>query len=228
MRVFAIADLHLSAMHSKPMTIFGSNWLGHPDAIFERWANVVRDGDLVLLPGDLSWAMRLDDALVDLKRVAELPGTKVISRGNHDYWWPSISKLRASLPPSMYAVQNDALTFGDLVVCGTRGWSVPGSDDFGPDDDKIYKRELERLRLALEAARRTGAPRTVLMLHYPPSNLHFAPSGFTSLIEAYRPTCVVYGHLHGIGVERSLKRWGDVSTHLVAADALKFTPKQVL
>lgn len=228
MRVLAIADLHLSSVHPKPMTVFGRHWQGHPEAIFERWHSAVRNDDLVLLPGDLSWAMKLGDALVDLRQVAELPGLKVISRGNHDYWWPSISKLRAALPEGMFAVQNDALRFGDVAVCGTRGWTVPGSEDFGEDDERIYKRELERLRLALEAARATGAARTVLMLHYPPSGPGGKPSGFTDLIEHYRPDAVVYGHLHGVPVERSLRFWKDVPTHLVAADALHFTPRKVL
>lgn len=227
MTVFAIADLHLSEAHPKPMTVFGRHWHGHPEAIFERWRDTVRDGDLVLLPGDLSWAMKLGDALVDLRRIAALPGTKVISRGNHDYWWPSISKLRAQLPPSMFAVQNDALRFGDLAVCGTRGWSVPGSEGFSEEDEKIYLREQERLRLALESAKRCGAARTVLMLHYPPTGLGFAPTGFTRLIEQYRPDAVVYGHLHGVPTERSLRGWDGIPTELVAADTLHFTPKRV-
>ncbi|AFZ69012.1 metallophosphoesterase [Deinococcus peraridilitoris] len=228
MNILAIADLHLSAVHPKPMTVFGRQWHGHPEAIFDRWQDTVQEDDLVLLPGDLSWAMKLDDALVDLEHVAKLPGLKVISRGNHDYWWPSISKLRAQLPRGMFAVQNDALRFGDVAICGTRGWVVPGSDEFSADDERIYKRELERLRLALEAARLTGAPRTVLMLHYPPTSLHFAPTGFTDLIDQYRPEAVVYGHLHGVPIERSLRMWNGIPTHLVAADGLFFRPRRIL
>jgi len=228
MRVFAIADLHLSEAQPKPMTVFGAHWRGHPEAIFERWRETVDDTDVVLLPGDLSWAMKLDGALTDLRRVADLPGTKVLSRGNHDYWWPSISKLRASLPPRMHALQNDAMRLGDVVVCGTRGWTTPGVEGWTSDDDRIYRRELERLTLALESARALNAPRTVLMLHYPPNAPGFSRSGFTDLIEEYRPDAVVYGHLHGVPVERSLRQWAGVPTHLVAADALKFRPKLIL
>lgn len=227
MNVFAIADLHLAFVTPKPMTVFGATWAGHPEAIFERWPEVVRDGDLVLLPGDLSWAMRLPDALTDLSGVAALPGHKVLLRGNHDYWWPSISKLRAALPPGMSAVQNDALKFGDTVVCGTRGWTCPGSEDFGPEDARIYTRELERLRLSLEAARRLEGRRTLLMLHYPPTGPAMKPTGFTDLIDAYRPDAVVYGHLHGMQLSRSLKSWNGIPTYLVAADALKFTPQLI-
>ena len=230
MRVFAIADLHLAFTTPKPMTVFGAQWAGHPQAIFVQWRELVRQDDLVLLPGDLSWAMKLPDALQDLAYVAELPGTKVLLRGNHDYWWPTISRLRSALPPGMFAVQNDALRFGDTVVCGTRGWLTPGSEAFGPEDAKIYFREAERLRLSLEAARRLSGEqtRTILMLHYPPTGPQFAPTLFTDLIDEYRPDQVLYGHLHGLPIERSLRSWNGVPAHLVAADVLRFKPKMVI
>lgn len=232
MRVFAIADLHLSFTAPKPMTVFGPNWAGHPEAIFERWREVVEPADTVLLPGDLSWAMRLQDALQDLGRVAELPGTKVLLRGNHDYWWPAIGKLRAALPPGMLAVQNDAVRLGDLIVSGTRGWTTPGPDSFTDEDRRIYERELERLRLSLEAARRLGAGQAgvkhVLMLHYPPTGPNFAPTGFTELLAQHRPDHVVYGHLHGVPLPRTLQHWHDIPTDLVAADGLHFRPKLIV
>ncbi|WP_425147406.1 metallophosphoesterase [Deinococcus sp.] len=232
MRVFAIADLHLSSAAPKPMTVFGGGWAGHPQAIFERWPEVVGPGDLVLLPGDLSWAMRLPEALRDLVQVDALPGRKVLLRGNHDYWWPAIGKLRAALPPGMLAVQNDALRLGNLIVSGTRGWVTPGPDSFSDEDRRIYERELERLALSLDSARRLGAGeegvRHVLMLHYPPTGPNFAPTGFTELIAAHRPDAVVYGHLHGVSPARSLQHWQGIPTHLVAADALGFRPKLIL
>ncbi|WP_420595939.1 metallophosphoesterase [Deinococcus sp.] len=230
MRVFAIADLHLAFATPKPMTVFGPQWAGHPQAIFEQWREVVREDDLVLLPGDLSWAMKLPEALQDLSHVAELPGTKVLLRGNHDYWWPTISRLRSALPPGMFAVQNDALRFGDVVVCGTRGWLTPGSEAFGPEDAKIYFREAERLRLSLQAARKLSGERThtILMLHYPPTGTQFAPTLFTDLIDEYRPDQVLYGHLHGLPLERSLRIWNGIPAHLVAADVLRFKPKLIV
>jgi len=108
-RVFAIADPHLSSQNPKPMDVFGSGWEGHPEAFFEGWRRVVGPDDLVIVAGDISWAMRLDEALPDLQAIAELPGRKVLIRGNHDYWWPSISRLRAALPEGMYAIQNDSV-----------------------------------------------------------------------------------------------------------------------
>ena len=229
MRLFAIADPHLSSAHSKPMDVFGGNWTGHPQAFFDGWLESgVTNDDLVLIPGDISWAMSLEDALLDLRAIAELPGRKILSRGNHDYWWPSISKLRSRLPEGMFALQNDALRVGDTAFCGTRGWTCPDADGFSLEDEKIYKRELERLRLSLQAARKLEAAQTVVMLHYPPtaSNLH--PTGFTALLEEFRPTCVVYGHLHGVNPERLLKDWEGIPLHFVAADALRFRPKLIL
>lgn len=229
MRVFAIADLHLAYTTPKPMTVFGPQWAGHPQAIFAAWEAQVGPDDLVLLPGDLSWAMRLEDALQDLSIVAAMPGQKVLLRGNHDYWWPTISRLRAALPAGMYAIQNDALRFGDVVVCGTRGWITPEAEQFGPEDAKVYAREAERLKLSLEAARKLSDEhtRTVLMLHYPPTAAQFLPTAFTDLIERYRPDQVVYGHLHGVALERSLRQWQGIPTSLVAADVLRFVPKQL-
>ena len=238
MRVFAIADPHLSRAEPKPMTVFGDNWAGHPGAFFERWQGSVCADDLVLVPGDISWAMRLEGALEDLYDIAALPGKKVLLRGNHDYWWPSISKLRRALPEGMYAVQNDALRFGDVVVAGTRGWTTPGSTDFSEQDEKVYQRELERLKLSLDAAARlsddktkpgetkTGEIKTIVMLHYPPTNVKLEPSGFTELLLRYAPDALVFGHLHGS--TRVIETLGEIDIHFVAADALGFKPRLIL
>lgn len=228
MRVFAIADPHLSSAHPKPMTIFGDSWAGHPEVLFERWREVVGDDDLVLVPGDISWAMSLDDARCDLAHLAALPGRKVLLRGNHDYWWPSLSKLRAALPEGMNALQNDALRFSRVVVAGTRGWVCPGSSDFGAQDERIYQRELARLELSLTAAEalRDKASKLVVMLHYPPTNLRLEPSGFTERLEHAAPDAVVFGHLHG--ERRTVQRIGESPAYLVAADALSFVPKLIL
>lgn len=223
MRLLAIADPHLSGAEPKPMTIFGPGWEGHPESFFERWRATVREDDVVLVPGDISWAMRLDEALVDLRAIAELPGQKVILRGNHDYWWPSISKLRAALPSGMYAVQNDAVRLGPVVVAGTRGWVCPGSHGYTEQDEKIYLREVERLKLSLAAARRLGGDYLVVMLHFPPTNSRLEPSGFTDALEEAKPNALVYGHVHG-EVEGLLTELGETTVRFVAADALGFTP----
>ncbi|MEX2543037.1 MAG: metallophosphoesterase [Trueperaceae bacterium] len=228
MRVFAIADPHLSRAQPKPMTIFGPAWQGHPEEFFTGWRETVDDGDLVLVPGDLSWALRLEDALLDLNDIAALPGRKVILRGNHDYWWPSVSKLRAVLPSGMHAIQNDALELSGVVVAGSRGWVCPGSHGFSEQDEKIYRRELERLRLSLGAARKLSGEAFVVMLHFPPVNSRLEPSGFTELLLEAAPDAVVFGHVHGEPPERVMPDLPGIATHFVAADALGFRPELVL
>lgn len=225
MRVFAIADPHLSRRDAKPMDVFGPGWAGHPEAFFAGWRRTVGAGDLVLVPGDISWAMRLSDALPDLREIAELPGRKVLLRGNHDYWWPGIGKLRAALPEGMYAIQNDALRLGDVVVAGTRGWACPGSYEFGAHDDRVYRRELERLDLSLADAARLRRPgdAVVVMLHFPPTNPRLEASGFTERIEAFAPDALVFGHVHG-GREQVIRHLPHTDVHFVAADHLAFEP----
>lgn len=230
MRVYAIADLHLATVTPKPMTVFGPQWADHPQAIYDRWCKTVRDGDVVLLPGDLSWAMRLPEAMQDLGTLTALPGTKVLLRGNHDYWWPTAAKLRAALPPGMLAVVNDAVRVGTVVVCGTRGWLTPGHEPLAPDDERLLVREAERLSLSVQAAERLRQPgdALILMQHYPPATAPYPPNPITRVIEAARPDLVVYGHLHGVPVERSMRHVNGIPAHLVAADVLKFTPKLLL
>ena len=230
MRVFALADLHLSSVTPKPMTVFGPNWAGHPEAIWREWREVVREGDVVLLPGDLSWAMRLPEALVDLRLLSDLPGTKVLLRGNHDYWWPTASKLRAALPSDQLAVVNDAVRVGKVVVCGSRGWLTPAHDPLAPEDERLLAREAERLSLSVQAAQklRQEGDHLILMLHYPPASPPYFANPLTKVIEEARPDLIVYGHLHGVAPERAMTHVGGIPAHLVAADALRFRPKLLL
>jgi uncharacterized protein len=225
MRLFAIADPHLSKANPKPMDIFGGNWQGHPEVFFERWRETVQEDDVVLIPGDISWAMRLDEALLDLQDIAALPGKKVLLRGNHDYWWSSLSKIRKSLPKDMFVIQNDALCLDGVVIAGTRGWVCPGSYEFTSEDQKIYEREVERLKLSLQAAKKLTGEKLVVMLHFPPTNVKLEPSGFTELILDYKPDALVFGHIHG--ETPVLPDLGHTQVHFVAADALGFRPKQI-
>ena len=139
MSLFAIGDLHLSGGADKPMDVFGPHWQGHFDRIRADWQAKVKPEDVVLIPGDISWAMRLEDAVADLESIAQLPGRKVLIRGNHDYWWNSITRVRSVLPEGFTALQHDAADLGECVVCGTRGWSIPTGDvPLTPEDMKIY------------------------------------------------------------------------------------------
>lgn len=146
MKLFAISDLHLPGGNDKPMTIFGDHWTDHFRRISEDWRARVGEDDVVLMPGDLSWAMRLTDIRPELETIHDLPGRKVIVRGNHDYWWSTISKVRDVLPESMTALQNDAADLGDCIVCGTRGWSMGTVEEpLSAEDAKITAREAGRL-----------------------------------------------------------------------------------
>jgi len=229
MRIFAIADPHLSKAQPKPMDIFGDNWQGHPEIFFERWQEIVKEDDLVLIPGDISWAMTLEDALLDLEDIAALPGKKVLLKGNHDYWWASISKLRNALPKGMFALQNDAVKINKVVIAGSRGWVCPNSVGFTQKDNKIYERELQRLELSIEAAKKIKAKDDyfVIMLHFPPTNVRLEPNQVTSLIKQANPNALVFGHIHSESENLILKNLGDIDVHFVAADALKFAPKLI-
>ena len=125
MKIFAISDLHLSNSCDKPMDIFGGNWEGYTDKIIQNWNKRVGTEDLVLIAGDISWAMKLEEAQADLDWIDKLPGRKIIIKGNHEYWWKSISAVREILPQSIMAIQNDAIKIDDFIICGTRGWTVP-------------------------------------------------------------------------------------------------------
>ncbi len=228
MRIFALGDPHLSLSTDKPMDIFGPNWDDHAARLEAAWRAAVQPEDAVLLPGDISWAMSLNEAKADLAFLAALPGTKVLLRGNHDYWWNSISKVRAALPAGMHAVQNDSLVLGGMAVLGTRGWVCPGSALFDPvADQKLYERELIRLELSLKSAP-VGLPK-LCMLHYPPFNERRQQSGFTELLEAHGVERVVYGHLHGKACRNAFEgQRNGVEYILCSADHLEFIPKLIL
>lgn len=199
MKVYAISDLHLSINNPKPMDIFGPVWNDYLDKIIEDWNKKVTDDDVVLLAGDLSWAMKLEDAVSDIEILRNLKGKKILLRGNHDYWWSTISKVRNILPQNIYALQNDSLILGDFIFCGTRGWVVDSNKLNNLEDKKIFDRELIRLDLSLKSAKskQTANQKIICMLHYPPFDRNNNPTEFTKLIESYNIDTVVYGHLHG-------------------------------
>ncbi|NCB30993.1 MAG: phosphohydrolase, partial [Clostridia bacterium] len=192
------------------------------------WRNTVGREDVVLLPGDISWAMTLDEAKADLDFIAALPGKKVILRGNHDYWWSSVSKVRSALAPGIYALQNDCLALWGMAVVGTRGWTCPGSALFKPEEDqKLYERELIRLELSLKSAPPNVSK--LCMLHYPPCNEKRQQSGFMDLLEAYGVERVIYGHLHGKSCKNAFEgNRNGVEYTLCSADHLAFSPKLIV
>ncbi len=227
MSLYAIGDLHLPGGEDKPMSVFGPQWENHVSRIAESWREMVREEDTVLIPGDISWAMKMTEALEDLKGIAALPGRKVMIRGNHDYWWSSISRLRSALPPGFTALQHDAADLGDWVVCGTRGWTIPtGEAPLNPEDEKIYLRENVRLELALDSAERMAKGRPlIVMIHYPPLYETERSSGFTRLMEEHGVSLCVYGHLHGAGIRAGFNGVENgILYRLTSCDSLGFRP----
>ena len=199
MKIYAISDLHISTNTNKPMDVFGGAWENYLEKIYADWEEKVSDNDVVLIGGDISWAMDLTDAIEDIKTFSALKGKKILIRGNHDYWWKSISRVREALPSGVIALQNDAVKIDGAVICGSRLWSVPGSPDFKEADRKLYERETERLKLSLKnaATMREEGDKLIALIHYPPFNVRREDTAFTSLFEEYGVNAVVYGHLHG-------------------------------
>ncbi len=224
MKIFAISDLHLSLNNPKPMDIFGPTWENYEKKIFSDWKDKVAENDIVLLAGDFSWAMRLEEVKPDLKLIEKLPGKKILIRGNHDYWWGSISAVRNILPENIVAIQNDAVKIGDIIFCGTRGWTVPEKGVFqSEEDEKIFKREVIRLELTLRQAKKlqTNNEKIVCMMHFPPFNFKKEESDFTRLIEEAGVQVVVFGHLHGLKNKQNKFVVGGIDYFLTSCDMLE-------
>lgn len=221
MKIYAISDLHLSVNNPKPMDIFGPTWEGYLDKIFADWKAKVSDDDIVLLAGDFSWAMKLEETKADFDMLKDLPGKKIIIRGNHDYWWKSISAVRNVLPFGFYAIQNDALKFGDYIICGTRLWNLPDiNKSLSVEDDKIYKRELIRLEMTLQNAQKmkTGDEKIICMVHYPPYTFKEEDNEVTSLMEKYGVYKVVYGHIHAVCKQNLVLNKNGITYYLTSCD----------
>ena len=229
MAIYAIGDLYFPGGQEKPMNVFGSLWDDHVSQIITHWKETIKNDDLVLIPGDISWAMHFDQAKDDLALIAELPGEKILLRGNHDYWWTSIGKIREWLPDTMHALQNDAFRWNDVVVCGTRGWVFPTKlSPLDAQDMKIFNRELIRLELSLQEASKHNFP-LIAMTHYPPLLKDTPSTAFTELLEAYGVSLCCYGHLHDTGIANAYRgSLHEIPYHLVSCDAINFTPKLLL
>lgn len=228
MTLYAIGDLHLGGAVDKPMDVFGEHWADHAQKIRANWQDRVKATDTVIIAGDISWAMNMEEAQIDLAWISGLPGHKVLVRGNHDYWWGSITKLNR-MYENMSFLQNNFFTYQDYALCGTRGWVSPTGED-SCHDYKIYLREVHRLNLSLTAAREAGHKKFITVLHYPPTNEQHHDSGFTELIQRFKVEHVVYGHLHhpqAFSQALQGRRQGSFY-HLVSCDYLQFQLKRIL
>lgn len=232
MSIYAIGDLHLSFDEriEKPMDVFGPSWNNHHERVKAHWQKLIGEEDTVIICGDVSWGLKLDEAKADLDWISRLPGKKVITKGNHDLWWTSISKLNR-LHEGMYFLQNHAYVVDEnTVICGTRGWICPGTEGFDEHDQKIYDRELLRLKMSLDEGRSSGRKNIIVSLHYPPTNDKMQQSGFTELLTEYGVKTCVYGHLHGKeAFKKGIKGiFNSVEYKLVSLDYLEGCPEKIL
>lgn len=226
--IYGIGDLHFDYSKNKPMDIFGDNWIDHEEQIINNWEAKVKDGDLVLIPGDISWALRHDEAYFDLKRIHELPGKKVFVKGNHDYWWQSLNKLKALDLDSIEYIQNTAFEYGDFIISGTRGWYSKDSDNFTEDDEKVFRRELMRLRMSLSHIINKDKKR-IVMLHYPPFNMDLSPNEFVFIMKEFDVDVCIYGHLHSEGLKLAVEgNIEGIDFFCVSSDYINFSPKNIM
>lgn len=223
MALYVIGDLHLSFGTNKPMDIFGEVWVNHYEKIKEDWISRVTESDTVILPGDSSWAMTFNAATDDLKWIDELPGRKILFKGNHDYWWVSRAKM-AGCYSNIEFVHNAFAIYEDMAICGTRGWLCPNEVIFTENDEKVYKREALRLENSIMMAKKAGFEKIVGVLHFPPTNDKKEPSRFTETFEKHGVKEVVYGHIHSKqNYKYGIKGlYGSVNYHLTSCDYLDF------
>ncbi|PLX40005.1 MAG: phosphohydrolase [Deltaproteobacteria bacterium] len=248
MKIYAISDLHLSFSGEKPMDIFGAHWVNHAEKIESKWHELVGKDDIVCLAGDLSWALKLGEVEQELEWLASLPGRKVLIKGNHDYWWSSISKVRRILPDGIYAIQNDSVTIDGAAFGGARGWVDPHLDfsPLFPDEEvsdkaegeelfsilgeekdlALYEKELARLKMSLEAMDATTKLR-IALLHFPPAGPNLAANPVIELLQHFNLDHVVFGHLHLTGNNNFKNPYGKIggaTYYLTSADFINFTP----
>ena len=237
------------------MDIFGPQWKNHGDKIAEQWKAHVGSGDTVLVPGDLSWAMRMEEAKADIEWLEALPGSKIIIKGNHDYWWPSISRLRSVLMgSSITALQYDSVRIGAVAIGGVRLWNIPGVDIHGstmlenkpaqegqepaplsePEDrlrnERIFLREMGRLRLSLDSLGQDPKIR-IAMTHFPPTSEKGLDTPVTKMLEQYSVNVCTFGHLHDLGLPEGKTidfQKNGIRYVLVSCDAVGFAPYQIL
>lgn len=225
MAIYAISDLHLSKSVNKPMDVFGSLWEDYENRLLRAFEKL-SDEDITVIPGDISWAMSLSESLLDFKFIDALPGKKVISKGNHDYWWETATKTKRFFAENgittIDILHNNAHLIGDTALCGTRGWFY---EEENGGSRKIYEREIGRLRRSLEEGVRLGARHLLCFLHYPPLCTGYECQEITDMLSEFNVEKCFYGHLHGFGHKSAFQGvYKNVEYMLISADYLSFEP----
>lgn len=224
MALYVIGDLHLCLSAPKPMDVFGGNWVGYMEKLKEGISKITENDTTVLL-GDLSWSLSLEDAVADFSWINQIPGKKIIVKGNHDYWWSTAAKFYRFCEQNNFANQfilnNNYYEYNGWAICGTRGWFFE-EDRSGQHDEKVFKRELLRLEASLQAA---GDLPKIVFLHYPPVYKGYTCTEILELLEKYQVRYCFYGHLHGASHGLAIEGlWNGVEYKLVSADRLNFNP----
>lgn len=227
MSLFALGDTHLSFSCDKPMDIF-VGWQNYEERIEKNWKKIISEDDTVVIPGDISWAMSLEEALEDFKFLDSLPGQKFIMKGNHDYWWATKKKSEEFFEKNnlttLKILHNNAYRVGDVTICGSRGWFF---DCPGKKDKKIINREARRLEMSINEAQKLGGE-IIVFLHYPPLNTNQSCDEIIDVLKKYDIKRCYYAHLHGPSCKSAVTKVVDgVKYSLVSADYLEFCPKLV-
>ena len=221
MSIFAISDLHLSLGTDKPMEVFG--WDNYVSRIEANWKRMVKNEDTVVIPGDFSWALKLEESLEDFKFLESLPGTKLLLKGNHDLWWSTVKKVNEFFEKNniktVKLVHNNAVAVEEFAVCGTRGWLFSGAED----DKKIIARESGRLRRSLEEAVKTEKE-PLVFTHYPIAYGDEFCKELVDILEEFNVKTVYYGHIHGNGFNNAIPEFNGIKLKLVSSDCMNFVP----
>lgn len=228
MALYAIGDLHLCLGAPKPMDVFGGAWIGYMEKLKDG-LSVIKPEDTTVLLGDLSWALGLTEAKADFAWINQIPGKKIILKGNHDYWWSTAAKFYKFCEENgfknLHILNNNYYEFGEIAICGTRGWFFE-EERSGEHDEKVFKRELGRLEASLKAA---GDKQKIVFLHYPPRYKGYVCNEILELLKEYGVRQCFYGHLHGPSHALAQEGlWDGIEFKLVAADKLQFVPWKVM
>lgn len=226
--IYGLSDLHLDYTKKKSMEVFGKAWENYEQRMFESWENIVKDDDYVIIPGDISWALKLDEAENDLRRVEKLPGKKIFLKGNHDFWWTSLSKIEKLNLKNMYFLQNNSMEIENYVFMGTRGWISPNSSEFKEDvDRKIFQRELLRLKLSFDSIK-NKEKEIICLFHYPPIDKNRKFNELGNFVKENNIKTILYGHLHANALLDVVDEVVDgIEIHCLSADYLKFVPRLI-
>ncbi len=228
MALYALADLHLATGVEKPMDVFGGRWQGYTEKLVRHWRALVKDGDTVVIGGDVSWGMSLEEAKGDFSLIESLPGKKLILKGNHDLWWETVSKMRRFMAENGFGsidfLHNNCFFYEKTALCGTRGWPF-GENFTDPHNEKIFKRELMRLKRSLQLGSKGAAEEIICFMHYPPLYGWYRCGEIIELLQTYGVRRCYYGHLHSNSLKYAVEGEQEgINWRLVSGDHVNFTP----